>query len=191
MVEGRADDVLPFCDSAHECIVKALFMFRSYFRRYKGECLVSNTSLYFTSREHAMKYATIDRQLERGEASVAGNRRGSMGRFRSIQFIVAACLAGVLSFVPIIGHTDDHKDHERARKALLSGEVLSLRQVLDMVAREYPGEPVEIEFEQDDGLYVYEIKLLQPSGSILKMKIDATSGKVIKVKGRDIERRGD
>jgi Predicted membrane protein len=100
-------------------------------------------------------------------------------------------LAVVLGLLPAIGHTDGHKDHDRARKALLSGEVLSLRQVLDIVAREYPGEPVEIEFERDDEVYVYEIKLLQPSGSILKMKVDAANGKVIKVKGRDIERRGD
>jgi len=108
-----------------------------------------------------------------------------------IMSVAAMALAAVLAVSPLAGHTREHKDHDRARQALLSGEVLSLRQVLDVVAREYPGEPVEIEFEHDDGLYVYEIKLLQPSGSILKMKVDAATGKVIKVKGRDIERRKD
>lgn len=103
--------------------------------------------------------------------------------------LLAIAVAALLALSPLPGHTREHKDHDRARQALMSGEVLSLRQVLDVVAREYPGEPVEIEFEHDDGLYVYEIKLLQPSGSILKMKVDATTGKVIKVKGRGIERR--
>jgi len=100
-------------------------------------------------------------------------------------------LAALLALPPVVGYARDHKDHERARKALMSGDVLSLRQVLDLVNRDYPGEPVEIEFEDDDGVYVYEIKLLQPAGSVLKMKVNATTGKIIKVKGRDIERRND
>lgn len=107
------------------------------------------------------------------------------------QVKLAAILAALLVVAPLAGNTHGHNDHDRARQALLSGEVLSLRQVLDLIAREYPGEPVEIEFEHDDGLYVYEIKLLQPAGALLKMKVDATTGKVIKVKGRDIERRND
>lgn len=137
-----------------------------------------------------MNNTTSDRRPGRAGACAAESRHG-MRRSRSIPAVGAALLAGFLAFAPVIGHTDGHKDHERARKALLSGEVLSLRQVLDRVAGEYPGEPVEIEFEQDDGIYVYEIKLLQPSGTILKMKVDARTGNVIKVKGRGIERRGD
>lgn len=105
--------------------------------------------------------------------------------------VLGVILAALLALPPVVGYARDHKDHERARKALMSGEVLSLRQVLDIVGRDYPGEPVEIEFEDDDGFYVYEIKLLQPTGSVLKMKVDATTGKIIKVKGRDIERRND
>lgn len=111
------------------------------------------------------------------------------GPRRAWHAAIAAFLAALLSLAPMAGHASDHKDHDRARRALMSGEVLSLRQVLDLVAREYPGEPVEIEFEHDDGIYVYEIKLLQPSGSIVKMKVDAATGKVIKAKGRGIERR--
>ena len=109
----------------------------------------------------------------------------------TMQKIFATALVVLLSLVPVVGNTHEHKDHDRARQALISGEVLSLRQVLDLIALKYPGEPIEIEFEHDDGLYVYEIKLLQPAGAVLKMKVDATTGKVIKVKGRDIERRDD
>ena len=105
--------------------------------------------------------------------------------------VLAMTLAALLALAPVAGNTHGDKDHDRARRALMSGEVLSLRQVLDRIGREYPGEPVEIEFEEDDGRYVYEIKLLQPAGSVLKMKVDAATGKVIKVKGRHIERRSD
>jgi len=104
---------------------------------------------------------------------------------------LAFALVALLALAPLAGNTRGDTDHDRARQALMSGEVLSLRQVLDLIGREYPGEPIEIEFEEDDGLYIYEIKLLQPAGSVLKMKVDAATGKVIKVKGRGIERRSD
>ena len=123
--------------------------------------------------------------MEFQKTRVRPARRGA------IYLLLAAVVAAPLAFLPTLGVADEHKDHDRARNALLSGEVLSLRQVLDVVSREYPGEPVEIEFEDDDGIYVYEIKLLQPSGSVLKMKVDAKSGTVIKVKGRNIERRSE
>lgn len=110
-------------------------------------------------------------------------------RRRVLSSLFMAALAAALVLAPLTGSSREYKDHDHARRALLSGEVLSLRQVLDLVERKYPGEPVEIEFEQDDGLYLYEIKLLQPAGTILKLKVDAATGKVLKVKGRDIERR--
>ncbi|WP_233214149.1 PepSY domain-containing protein [Pollutimonas nitritireducens] len=112
-------------------------------------------------------------------------------RRASLQLVLAAVMLVSLAGIPGTAHAHEHLDHDRARQALISGEVLSLRQVLDLVGREYPGEPVEIEFEHDDGLYVYEIKLLQPGGTIVKMKVDAATGTIIKIKGRGIERRSN
>lgn len=102
---------------------------------------------------------------------------------------LAAPAAGIAQHPKHPSH--DRSDHEEARRALLSGEVLSLRQVLDIVANEYPGEPVEIEFEYDDGMYLYELKLLQASGRIVKMKVDASNGKIIAVKARGTKEEDD
>ena len=44
--------------------------------------------------------------------------------------------------------------------------------------------------KEDDGIYLYEIKLLQSAGNIIKLKVDAQTGEIIRVKGRGIERRG-
>ncbi len=117
----------------------------------------------------------------------------TMARRRRILAIGAASLA-LVSLAPVpsaVAARDEGRkdDHDEARHALLAGEVRPLRQVLDDVARDFPGEPVKIEFERDDGVYVYEIKLLQPSGAIVKLKIDARTGAVLKLKGRNIERR--
>ena len=80
----------------------------------------------------------------------------------------------------------DERDHELAREALEQGQVLPLRQVLDKVEREYQGQVLKMEFERDDGRYVYEIRLLQKDGRMAKLKVDAVDGRVLKIK-----RKGD
>jgi len=117
------------------------------------------------------------------------------GNGRQLAMLMAgAGLVAALGIYPLVGHADDHdarKDHDQARQALLAGKVLSLRQVLDRVEKDYPGEPVEIEFEDEDDAYLYKIKLLQPAGTILKLRVDARTGEVIGVKGRGIEQGHD
>ncbi|MYN14385.1 peptidase [Pusillimonas sp. TS35] len=81
-------------------------------------------------------------------------------------------------------HGGSH-DHEAAREAVLQGRVLPLRAVLDKVEREYPGQVVKIEFEEDDDLYVYKIKVLRSTGDIVKLKVDATDGRVLAVRARE------
>lgn len=100
---------------------------------------------------------------------------------------IAALLALVLGTLGAGGalHADE-RDHELAREALQQGQVLPLRQVLDKVEREYQGQVLKIEFERDDGRYVYEIRLLQKDGRMAKLKVDAVDGRVLKIK-----RKGD
>jgi uncharacterized membrane protein YkoI len=99
-------------------------------------------------------------------------------------------LAAVASVFPLLSFADsDRDDHDRARQALLEGKVLSLRDVLDKVSRDFPGEPVEIEFEEDHGVYSYEIKLLQAQGAILKLEVNAENGEVLRVRGRHIRNK--
>lgn len=78
----------------------------------------------------------------------------------------------------------DRGDHERARQALESGEILPLRTVLERVERDYPGQLVEVELERDDGQWLYEIKLIRSGGEILKLEVDARDGTVLGLEGR-------
>ena len=75
-------------------------------------------------------------------------------------------------------------DHELARQALQQGRVL-LRTVLDQVERDYQGQVIKVEFEHDDGRFIYEIRLLQSGGRVAKLKIDARDGKVLSFKRKD------
>ena len=84
----------------------------------------------------------------------------------------------------------DKGDHERARAAVKAGEVLPLRTVLDRLERTHPGQVLELELERDDGRWIYEVKLLQTGGRLVKLKVDARSAEVLRVKPQD-ERKTD
>ena len=73
-------------------------------------------------------------------------------------------------------------DHDLARQALQQGKGLPLRSVLDKVEREHQGQVLKIEFEQEDGRFIYEIRLLQQDGRLVKLEVDASSGQVLKIK---------
>ena len=103
---------------------------------------------------------------------------------RSARLFAFALVLGAL--VPGQALRADDSDHELARDALQQGRVLPLRQVLDKIEREYQGQVLKIEFERDDGRYVYEIRLLHKDGRMAKLKVDAVDGRVLKIK-----RKGD
>ena len=59
---------------------------------------------------------------------------------------------------------------------------LPLRTVLDRVEQQYQGQVIKVEFERDDGRFVYEIRLLQSDGKVVKLEIDAGDGSLISMK---------
>lgn len=90
-------------------------------------------------------------------------------------------------------HDHDH-DHERARRALEQGAALPLRSVLDRVEREFPGQVLKVEFEREDNgsdRFVYKIRVLQPDGRVVGLKLDAQDGRVLGIKRRGQGKEGD
>jgi hypothetical protein len=77
------------------------------------------------------------------------------------------------------------QDHEQARAAVRAGQVLPLTTLLERLQRAHPGKVLEIELEHDDGRWVYEVKLLQPDGQLLKIDIDAGTGQVLPGKRKE------
>lgn len=80
-------------------------------------------------------------------------------------------------------------DHERARAAVQAGEVLPLPALLERLQRSHPGRVLELELEREDGRWVYEVKLLQADGQLLKLELDARTADVLKIKRKS--RRAD
>ena len=77
-------------------------------------------------------------------------------------------------------HARSNHDHDRAREAVQAGDILPLPVILERVAKSYPGQVLEVELEREHGRWIYEVKLLQPGGAVLKLHIDGNTGTVLK-----------
>lgn len=88
---------------------------------------------------------------------------------------VALCLHALPS------HANDD-DHEQARQALQAGQILPLSQILARQHKDHPGQVLEVELEREDGRWVYELKVLQADGQLLKLELEAQSGATLKRK---------
>lgn len=113
-----------------------------------------------------------------------------MTRIRSATLLALAAavvLALVAAPVPPV-QADDPRDHDRARSALQAGEILSLRSVLDRAESQFTGDMIEAELEREGPLWVYDITLLAPDGSLLKLGYDATSGQLLQARGHEVAR---
>ncbi len=75
-------------------------------------------------------------------------------------------------------------DHDKARKALESGQVLPLQQILQKISKDYPAQVIEVELERKSNGWIYEIKQLSVDGSISKLEVDARTGVVLKQKSK-------
>ena len=116
--------------------------------------------------------------------------RSSLSRLRWPALLGAFALGGALwlgAGLELPQAHSDESDHELARQALQQGKVLPLRTVLDQVERQYQGQVLKVEFEHDDGRFIYEMRLLHPNGQLSKLKVDAVDGRVLSVrrKGQD------
>jgi uncharacterized membrane protein YkoI len=103
-------------------------------------------------------------------------------RLRSLpRAALISLMAGSLMSLPALA---SDKDHDRAREAVKTGQVMPLRTVLERLEREYPGQVLDVELEEEHGRLVYEVKLLQTDGRLVKLELDARTAAVLRRKVR-------
>ena len=102
----------------------------------------------------------------------------------SAAILIALC-AGQFGGASAYGREKEHEEHDedRARAAVQSGEVLPLEQVLAQLKGGVTGEISSIELEKEDGIWVYEFKVISPQGRMMEVSVDAKTGKLIGKKG--------
>ncbi|MFC7477525.1 PepSY domain-containing protein [Dankookia sp. GCM10030260] len=86
---------------------------------------------------------------------------------------------------PVVdARADDRRrreEQQRARRALAEGRIRPLAEILALVQPQLGGEVIGVELDEEDGTFVYEIKVLTPRGRRLEYEVDAATGHILKV----------
>jgi len=76
--------------------------------------------------------------------------------------------------------TAPNSGHEEVLKYRQEQNILPFEEILAAVKSRIAGEIIEVEFEVEDGIPVYEIKYIDKRGHVLETYIDGRTGVVIK-----------
>jgi uncharacterized membrane protein YkoI len=93
-------------------------------------------------------------------------------------------LAAALVLTTHGAHAGDD-DHLLAKRALEEGRVLPLADILAKVKARVPGKVIEVELEVEDGILVYDLKVLAKNGRVKEVEVDAATGKIRKIEDDD------
>lgn len=91
----------------------------------------------------------------------------------------------VVLFVCNLALADSDHDYDRAQQLRKSGEILSLETILQKLQTSHPGKILEVEMENEHGLPIYEIELLDGHGKVRKIKVNAKTGDLYQKKKDD------
>ena len=103
----------------------------------------------------------------------------------SLSARLAAPLLLACSLFAAPAWSGSHGDHELALQAVQSGQVLPLTTVLERLAAQHPGQVLEVELERKAEQWIYEIKMLTTDGQLMKLKLDAGTAEVLRMKVRE------
>lgn len=79
---------------------------------------------------------------------------------------------------------EEREDHDRAFRALREGEAKPLAYILEKLEKQFGGDVVGIEFESENGRYVYELKIVAPDGRLREVYVDAMTAEILS-RGQD------
>lgn len=97
--------------------------------------------------------------------------------------LVLAATAGIWAATAL---ADDAADWRALYEEVQAGRIQPLETILDTLTDDWLGEVIKVEAEREDGRWVYEIELLGPRGQVVEFEIDAASGEILEMEGRDL-----
>lgn len=118
--------------------------------------------------------------------TTAAERTHGMSNFvRILRTFVLLVMVGVAFSLPHPDALASDKRCKRGQDCALGerekGTIRPLPEVLAAARAAVPGEVVKIELEREDGIWVYEIKILTPSGRRRTVEVNAETLAIIKI----------
>jgi len=101
--------------------------------------------------------------------------------------VIRSLCAALLLPVALAGGAtaDDDIGHDEARRLVESGRIRSLDAILSEIGARVPGKLIETKLERDDGLIVYDLKILRPDGRVQEVEVNAATGRILKIEDDD------
>lgn len=85
---------------------------------------------------------------------------------------------------PLISLADDIS-HDEARELREAGIIMSLSEIIDIAQGYKKGDVIDSELERDDGIYLYEIEILDDTGRVWELDFDAANGEIVELELND------
>ncbi len=101
----------------------------------------------------------------------------TLGSRRIRAVVLAAALLAAGSGAPSVA-----RDHDEARRAVETGEIRPLAEILNALRGKLPGEVVGVKLEHEGGGWVYELRVVDDKGRLFEIYVDARSGQVERTK---------
>ena len=101
----------------------------------------------------------------------------------------AVVLAPIMLSPVVAARCGEPTEAELARAAVERGEIRPLADILAEVEARYEGQVIATDLEHLHERWIYEFKLLPPTGRMYKVWVDASSGRLVATRGPAEERR--
>jgi len=80
---------------------------------------------------------------------------------------------------------DDDREQDQALKLRQQGAILPLEEILKAAKKIHQGRVVEVELQKEHGTYIYELEIVDTSGQVWEMKLDAKDATVLSSERED------
>lgn len=96
-------------------------------------------------------------------------------------------LMRVLLFLVLTGSVSARDlSQDEALRLREQGRIIPLEQLLSLVEARHPKSSLlEVELEEDDDIYIYEVELATREGVVRELEIDASTGKILQDEEED------
>ena len=104
----------------------------------------------------------------------------------SVLTVLLVLVIGSVAGVPK-ALSDDDEDWRSLHREVQAGRIKPLGEILESLSKGWIGDVIDVDLDHDDGRRIYEIELLGPQGQVVEFEVDAQTGEIIEMEGRNIQ----
>jgi uncharacterized membrane protein YkoI len=112
---------------------------------------------------------------------IISSRRSALRAGLVLPLFAALAAVGATTDAQAGDHQEKARELAAIRAAVQRGELLPLPRIMALAQARVSGDVLKTELESQHGRLVYEVKILTRNGSVQEVKLDARTGRVLRV----------